>query len=600
VTVDWSTEWLSSLLWIAVVTVLALLGSAVVLALLTRFTRWGRQFRRLAYPYFSPRGGQGLGPLVTLVAVIALTIADVRLSVILSYLVNDLYTALQNGDAATFGRDVGIFAILSVFFLAQALLVFYAQQRLILRWRVWLNDRIVDDWLDGRAYYRARFTKNPIDNPDQRIQQDVASFISDALSLGIGAISSMVSLVSFTVILWQLSGPLTVFGVEIPRAMTLAAYLYVLVATVIAFRIGRPLIRLNFLNEALTASFRYALVRLRDSSESVALFRGEDVERGILSGRFRAVIDNAWAIVFRTLKFSGFNVVITQYSQIIPLVLQAPRFFAGQISLGDIQQTASAFSQVEAALSFFRLAYDDFASFRATLIRLDGLLDADAEARELPSAELVEAPGLAVAGLTVRLPDDRPLIEGLDVDLTAGDTLLVTGRSGSGKTTLLRGLADLWPFTEGTVRRPLGRESFFLAQQPYVPLGSLRAGLTYPAAADTLADDRAAAVLRQVQLPHLADRLDEETDWARRLSPGEMQRLNFARVLLVRPEVVFLDEATSAVDEGMEAALYELLRAELPDAVLVSVGHRSTLARFHERQLDLVGEGGWQISTPRR
>jgi putative ATP-binding cassette transporter len=369
---------------------------------------------------------------------------------------------------------------------------------------------------------------------------------------------------------------------------------------VIAFRIGRPLIRLNFLNEALTASFRYALVRLRDSAESVALFRGEDVERGILSGRFRAVIDNAWAIVFRTLKFSGFNVVITQYSQIIPLVLQAPRFFAGQISLGDIQQTASAFSQVEAALSFFRLAYDDFASFRATLIRLDGLLDADAEARELPSAELVEAPGLSVAGLTVRLPDDRPLIEDLDVDLTAGDTLLVTGRSGSGKTTLMRGLADLWPFTEGTVRRPQGRESFFLAQQPYVPLGSLRAGLTYPAAADTLADDRAAAVLRQVQLPHLADRLDDETDWARRLSPGEMQRLNFARVLLARPEVVFLDEATSAVDEGMEAALYELLRAELPDAILVSVGHRSTLSRFHSRQLELVGEGAWEISTPRR
>ena len=516
-TVDWSTEWLSSLLWIAVVTVLAVLVSWLVLAVLVRVTTWGRQFRRLAYPYFAPRGGQGLGPLVTLFAVIALTIIEVRLSVILSYLVNDLYTALQNGDAATFGRDVGIFAILSIFFLAQALLVFYAQQRLILRWRVWLNDRVVDDWLDGRAYYRARFTKNPIDNPDQRIQQDVASVISDALSLGIGAISSMVSLVSFTVILWQLSGPLTVFGVEIPRAMTLAAYLYVLVATVIAFRIGRPLIRLNFLNEALTASFRYALVRLRDSAESVALFRGEDVERGILSGRFRAVIDNAWAIVFRTLKFSGFNVVITQYSQIIPLVLQAPRFFAGQISLGDIQQTASAFSQVQASLSFFRLAYDDFASFRATLIRLDGLLDADAEARELPSVELVEAPGLSVAGLTVRLPDERPLIENLDVDLTAGDALLVTGRSGSGKTTLLRGLADLWPFVDGTVRRPLNGEAFFLAQQPYVPLGTLRAGLTYPAAADTLADDRAAAVLRQVQLPHLADRLDEETDWSRRL-----------------------------------------------------------------------------------
>ena len=206
-----------------------------------------------------------------------------------------------------------------------------------------------------------------------------------------------------------------------------------------------------------------------------------------------------------------------------------------------------------------------------------------------------------MAGLTVRLPDDRPLIEDLDVDLTAGDTLLVTGRSGSGKTTLLRGLADLWPFTDGTVRRPLGPGGVLPRPAALRAAGQpARRRSTYPAAADTLADDRAAAVLRQVQLPHLADRLDDETDWARRLSPGEMQRLDFARVLLARPEVVFLDEATSAVDEGMEAALYELLRAELPDAILVSVGHRSTLSRFHSRQLELVGEGGWEISTPRR
>jgi putative ATP-binding cassette transporter len=382
--------------------------------------------------------------------------------------------------------------------------------------------------------------------------------------------------------------------------MTFAAYLYVIVATVIAFRIGRPLIQLNFLSEALNASFRYALVRLRDSSESVAMYQGEDVERGILSRRFHAVIDNAWAIVFRTLKFQGFNIVITQYSQIIPLVLQAPRFFAGQISLGDIQQTASAFSQVQAALSFFRLAYDDFASFRATLIRLDGLLNADAAARDLPSVAPVEADGLGVDGLTVRLPDERTLIDDLTVDLAAGDALLVTGRSGSGKTTLLRSLADLWPFADGTVRRPLGRDAFFLSQQPYVPLGSLRSALTYPAAGDTLADDRAAAVLGQVQLPQLADRLDDDTDWARRLSPGEQQRLGFARVLLARPKVVFLDEATSAVDEGMEASLYTLLRTELPDTIVVSVGHRSTLTRFHARQLDLTGDGAWEVSTPRR
>ena len=420
------------------------------------------------------------------------------------------------------------------------------------------------------------------------------------MTLGNGAISALVSLVSFTLILWELSGPLTVFGLEFPRAMTFAAYIYVIVASVIAFRIGRPLIRLNFLSEALNASFRYALVRLRDNSESVAMYQGEGVERGILFGRFRAVIDNAWAIVFRTLKFQGFNIIVSQYSQLIPIVLQAPRYFAGQITLGDIQQTAVAFSQVHDSLSFFRLAYDQFATYRAALMRLTGLLDADAESRALPSVDLAAGDGLAVQGLTVRLPDEQTLIDDLTVEVATGDALLVTGASGSGKTTLLRSLADLWPFADGTVRRPLGGEALFLAQQPYVPLGTMRAALTYPEAADTLADDRAAELLAQVQLPHLADRLDDEIDWGRRLSPGEQQRLGFARVLLARPKVVFLDEATSAVDEGLEAALYSLLRAELPDAVIVSVGHRSTLERFHDDRLELAGDGGWRVSTPRR
>ena len=317
-----------------------------------------------------------------------------RLQVVNSYIINGLYTALQELDAAAFGRFVGIFAVLSVVALAQVLFAFYLEQRLVIQWRVWLNDRVVGDWLDGAAYHRGRYTDSAVDNPDQRIQEDVASFPADSVNLGTGAVSSMVSLVSFSIILWELSGPLTLFGVEIPRAMAVIAYLYVVVATVIAFRIGRPLIRLNFLNERFNASFRYALVRLRDNSEAVAFHRGEDVERGTLSTRFAAVIDNAWAIVFRSLKFSGFNLVVTQFSQIIPLVIQAPRFFAGQLTLGDVQQTASAFGQVESALSFFRLAYDDFASYRAVLIRLNGLLDADAEARTLPSVRLEEGDGL--------------------------------------------------------------------------------------------------------------------------------------------------------------------------------------------------------------
>jgi vitamin B12/bleomycin/antimicrobial peptide transport system ATP-binding/permease protein len=597
VTVDWSTEWFTSLVWIVGVTLAAAVGSWLIGWLLTRSTAWGRQFARLAFPYFSPRGPERWRPLLTALGVLALAIASVRLAVLNSYINSGLFTALQELDAGAFARYVGIFAVLSIGFLTQALLAFYLQQRLIIRWRVWLNDRIVDDWLDGGAYHRGRYTASAVDNPDQRIQEDVASFTSSSTSLAVGAVSSLVSLVSFTLILWQLSGPLNMLGVEIPKAMVLIAYLYVVIATVIAFRIGRPLIGLNFLNERLNASFRYALVRLRENSEGIAFHRGEAVERDTLSSRFRAVITNAWAIVFRSLKFQGFNVIVTQYSQIIPLVVQAPRYFAGQVTLGDVSQTSIAFGQVENALSFFRLAYDDFASYRAVLIRLTGLLDADQEARELPRVAIEEGEGLAVRDLTVRMPDDRVLVDDLELQLAAGASLFVTGPSGSGKTTLLRSLADLWPYADGTVHRPLGDDALFLSQQPYLPLGTLRTALAYPGPASGVDDERAIAMLRRVQLLHLADRLDEEMDWARRLSPGEQQRLGFGRVLLARPRVVFLDEATSALDEGLEHTLYTLLREELPETIVVSVGHRSTLNRFHAERLELLGDGRWQVAT---
>jgi putative ATP-binding cassette transporter len=597
VAVDWSTEWFTSTVWIVGVTVAAALGSWLVGWLLTRSTVWGRQFARLAFPYFAPSGPEGWRPLLTALGVLALAIASVRLAVLNSYINSGLFTALQELDAAAFTRYIGIFAVLSIGFLTQALLAFYLQQRLVIRWRVWLNDRIVNDWLGGTAYHRGRFTSAPVDNPDQRIQEDVQSFTQQSTTLAVGAVSSLVSLVSFTLILWELSGPLNLLGTEIPKAMVFIAYLYVVVATVIAFRIGRPLIGLNFLNERFNASFRYALVRLRENSEGIAFHRGEAVERDTLSSRFRAVITNAWAIVFRSLKFQGFNVIVTQYSQIIPLVVQAPRFFAGQVTLGDVSQTSIAFGQVENALSFFRLAYDDFASYRAVLIRLTGLLDADQEARALPRVAIEEGDGLSVRDLTVRMPDDRVLVDDLDLQLAAGGSLFVTGRSGSGKTTLLRSLADLWPYADGTVHRPLGGDALFLSQQPYLPLGTLRTALAYPGPATGVDDERAIAMLRRVQLLHLADRLDEEMDWARRLSPGEQQRLGFGRVLLARPRVVFLDEATSALDEGLEHTLYTLLREELPETIIVSVGHRSTLNQFHAERLELLGDGRWQVAT---
>jgi putative ATP-binding cassette transporter len=381
--------------------------------------------------------------------------------------------------------------------------------------------------------------------------------------------------------------------------MTFLAYIFVIIASVIAFRIGRPLILLNFLNERFNASFRYALVRLRENSENVAFQRGERVERAVLGTRFRDVLSNMWALLFRNLKFQGFNLTASQIAQIFPFVMQAQRFFSGQITLGDIQQTGNAFDQVHDALSFFRNAYDDFASYRAVLDRLIGLLDANTAARALPSADVEEGDDLQVRDLTVRRPDERVLVDDLDLEVAAGASLLVTGPSGGGKTTLLRSLAQLWPHTSGSVRRPLEDGSLFLSQQPYLPLGTLRDALAYPGPGTEMDDARAAELLRKVQLPQLADQLDEVDDWARRLSPGEQQRLGFARILVVRPKVAFLDEATSALDEGLEQSLYNLLREELPDMVIVSVGHRSSLRRFHDELLELDAEGRWEKSALR-
>jgi putative ATP-binding cassette transporter len=595
--INWSTEWLTSLLWLLRTFALTLIGFTLIAWLLIRRTRWGRQFWRLSGPYFlpRPRTRRGWRPLLAVALLLLFTLLSVRLDILLSYQGNEMYTALQQLDASAFWRTIVIFVVLATINVLLVLINFYVAQRQIINWRLWLNERMVDDWLGGAAYHRSRYVREPIDNPDQRIQEDITSYASISQTLALGAVSSMVSLVSFTVILWSLSGPLTLFGVTVPRGMVFIAYIYVIVATFIAFRIGRPLIRLNFLNELLTASYRYALVRIRENSENIAFYRGEPVEKTGLMGRFAGVIGNTWDIVFRSLKFQGFNLVVNQIATVFPVIIQARRYFSGQITLGDVQQTASAFGQVLGALSFFRLAYDDFAGYRAVLDRLTGLLDVNDEARALPTPTTAEQPsGLAVRDLQVRLPDGRPLLSDLQLGVEAGSTLLITGPSGTGKTTLLRSMAGLWPHAVGTVERPEDAETLFCSQQPYLPLGSLRGALSYPAPAAELSDDEARSVLQTVQLAHLGDDLDLERDWSRRLSPGEQQRLSFGRILLRKPALIFLDESTSAMDEGMEHAMYEHVREVLPRCTIVSVGHRSSLERLHADELTLLGEGRWE------
>ncbi|MGE8385878.1 MAG: ABC transporter ATP-binding protein/permease, partial [Pseudomonas putida] len=335
---NWHQALQESLSWLAIATFITLVCFTAAATLAVRCTRWGNQFWQLAGPYFNFR--RSWRPLLVFALLLVLTLFSVRLNVLFSFWYNGFYSALQGLDQAAFWYMLGVFAVLATIHVLRSLFTFYVTQAFSIQWRVWLTKRLTNDWMHGDAYYRGQFLAEPVDNPDQRIELDANAFVTNSVTLALGAVSALVSLVAFTGILWSLSAPLAVAGVEVPRAMVFAVYLYVIVATWIAFRLGRPLIRLNFLNEKLTANFRYALMRLRENAENIAFYQGALVERGTLLGRFGALIVNAWALVFRNLKFSGFNLGVSQVAVVFPFILQAPRFFSGAIKLGDVMQTA--------------------------------------------------------------------------------------------------------------------------------------------------------------------------------------------------------------------------------------------------------------------
>ena len=590
---DWNHELLASVIWLGKAFTISLIGLATIVFALGRFTGWGRQFWRISATYFSP--SRSKLPLLWLALMVLMTLFAVRMNVLFSFWYNGFYTAMQNLDAKAFWFMLLVFAILATIHVGRALLNYYLQQAFAIRWRIWLTHILIERWMEKQGYYRSQYVPENADNPDQRIQQDVENFANSSIKLSMGLLDAVVSLFAFSIILWNLSADLSIFGTDVPRAMVFLVYLYVIVATVFAVKIGRPLIVLNFLNEQLSAHFRYALVRLREYGESIAFYRGEAIERNNLLARFAGVIGNMWDIVHRSLKFQGFNLAISQAAVVFPFVVQAPRLLSKQITLGDVMQTAQAFGQVEGALSFFRQSYDEFSKYRAVINRLSGFLDSMDSVEQLPSAQIEASSGaLSLSALTVSTPASAVLVENLSVALPEASALLIRGRSGVGKTTLLRALAGLWPYVEGKVLRPVDAQALFLPQKPYLPLGSLRQALFYPARAED--GERAAEVLRQCQLAHLVSQLDVEGDWARILSLGEQQRLAVGRALLNRPQVLFLDEASSAMDEGLEYAMYQLLRRSLPGAILVSVGHRSSLLEFHTQELELLGAGQWRLS----
>ncbi|MBB5160887.1 ABC transporter ATP-binding protein/permease [Mycobacterium sp. AZCC_0083] len=617
--VDWSNELVNSTLWVLETFLIAALCVVVVLVLLHRFTGWGRQFWRITGDYFVGRASWPVW--LVLAALLASAVVSVRVSVLISYYANDLFSALQvafegSGSSETslkqtgvhgFWTSMGIFAILATVAAARFLLDLYLTQRFIIDWRVWLTRRLTGDWLDGHAYYRGQLAKEPIDNPDQRIQQDIDIVTTvtgepnvpshgSGSTLLFGAVESVLSVAAFGVILWHLSGPLTVLDVTLPKALFWIVIGYVLAATIIAFWIGRPLIRLSYLNELRNASFRYAMIRMKDSASAIGLYRGENVERGLLDHRLTSVITNYRMWLNRMVMFLGWNLAASQTINPLPYIVQAQRLFASEISFGDVMQSATAFHAIHDALSFFRNAYDSFASYRAALIRLDGLIDANDRARAMPRVTTQDADVVAAEDVDVRTPDGKRLIRALSLRLEPGDGLLIKGPSGSGKTVLLQSVAGLWPYTSGVVSYPIAaRETMFVAQLPYLPMGDLRAVTSYPSPEGAVDDELVQGALLKVALPHLIIRINEVKDWAKVLSVGEQQRIAFARILLNKPKAVFLDESTSAMDEGLELMLYRLIRDELPDTIVVSVSHRDTVDQHHDRQLELLGDGDWRL-----
>ena len=588
---DYTQEIITSSLWIARTLALTVIFFSLGIFLLVRLTHWGKQFWMFAGGYLSPK--RSIKPLLFFVLIVTLTLFSVRLSLVHSTWYNNMYTALQEFNQTVFWEQMILFCFIAGFSVAAALISYYLNQRFSINWIEWLNTELLEKWMDKRAYYKSQYIGNNLDNPDQRIQQDIQSYVKTTLSLSTGVIDAVTSMISYTILLWGLAGPMTLLGIEIPRAMVYLVFAYVIFTTLIAFWLGKPLIRLNFANEKLNANYRYSLIRVKEYAESIAFYAGEKVEKSRLYKQFRAVIDNMWDIVFRALKFSGFNLVVSQISVVFPLLIQVGRYFEKQIKLGDLMQTLQVFGKLHSNLSFFRNTYDSFAEYKATLDRLTGFHYSVEAAQKQSKTDMTDHPtDVIFQHLSVKSLMGKILIKDLNLTLTQGNSLLIQGQSGVGKTTLLRTIAGLWSYAEGKIFCPQ-HNALFLSQRPYLPQGNLLTALYYPDTTENVDLAKITRVLEQVQLAHLQDRLEQEQDWSRILSLGEQQRLAFARLLLHKPKVAFLDEASASLDEGMEHAMYRLIREELPNTTIISVGHRSTLVPLHQQQLELHTDGSW-------
>ncbi len=561
--------------------------------------RFARHLIRLTRVYWtSPdavRGG------LLLAVTVCLELGAVYGAVLLSDAQRSIFDAFESKHGKALLQAFAFFFALALGFVLVSAYRIYVRQRLEIRWREWLTDYYLQQWINSQAYCQMELHRKMTDNPDQRIAEDVRNYVASALGLSLSLLSAIATLLSFSGILWRLSGHWTYdyhgSHIQIPGLMMWVAILYAAVTSWLTHRVGRRLVPIQFDRERFEADFRFALVRFRQNVEVVAMSRGEDGERHTALQRFHNIVDN-WLQLIRTQReLILVTTGIGQANALVPLLVAAPGYFAGNLTLGSVMQTNIAYGQVSGALIWFVNAYQEIAQWRASIERLFTFT----EEIESTCADLEHAEGLRVEHLrdgVIRLkhvyltrPDGEVLIEDVDVAIKPGDHIALLGPSGAGKRTLLRAIAGIWRFGRGRVELPEESRVAFLWERPYLPLGTLRTALSYPSPAGTFPDDKIREVLGLLDLGGLADQLDETQQWEQQLSGGEQQRLALARVLLHESDWIFLDGATSSLDEDTVKRAYAVLRKRLPHAAIVSTADRSSIAQYHERRWTLVPRG---------
>lgn len=526
--------------------------------------------------------------------IIALTLGVVYMLVLLNQWNNSFYSALQNYDAKKIFDELIHFSWLAAIYILLAVYSYYLQQTLILNWRRWLTTRFIDIWLQNKTYYNLQMFGKDTDNPDQRISEDVRQFVEMTLSFGIGILKAFCTFASFVVILYNLSGSLsfTFMGKTwtINGYMLWASLLYSVIGTYITHIVGRKLVKINFIQQKYEADFRFSMIRLRESAESVAFYRGEAQEGSVFKQRFKMLLDNFWKLVNKQKQLVFLNSGYSQIAIIFPFVVAMNRYLTKEVTLGGLMQVASAFGRVQDSLSYFVDMYSSIAQWQAVVMRLTcfghHMHDVYQQAERFHVERFAAADVVEVDNMQINLPDGKPLLENISFTLHPGHNVLIKGVSGSGKSTLLRAISGIWPFVDGKIFLPERDKLMFIPQNSYLPLGTLRAALNYPG--NKPIDDTELIYLMDLcQIGYLKDKLDLEADWSHVLSVGEQQRLAFVRAHIQQPQWLFLDEATSALDEDTEATMYSLLQERLQQTTVVSVGHRSTLNKYHELVLRL-------------